>query len=71
MQKRLFFSIFGFFNLSDVNSGAFWVPKRVPGDDFLVIFEGKTVVSILEHVFRRFFRKKRKNTKNEKVAFVL
>ena len=58
LRKVFFFAIFGFFDLSDVNSGAFWVPKRVPGDDFVVIFEGKNVVSILEHVFRRFSQKK-------------
>ena len=71
LRKVLFFAIFGFLDLFDVNSVAFWVPKWVPGDDFLVIFERKNVVSILEHVFRRFFRKKRKNAKYEKVAFVL
>ena len=66
LQKVLFFANFGFLDLFDVNSVAFWVPKWVPGDDFLVIFWGENAVSILEHVFRRFFRKNAKTQKMKK-----
>ena len=66
VQKRLIFTFFWFFHLSDVNSGPFWVPQRVPGDDFLAIFEGKNVVSVLDHVFRRFLTKNAKTRKMKK-----
>ena len=71
VQNRLFCHIFRFFELPDVNSGPFWVLKRVPGDDFWVIFEGKTWLRFRNTFFYVFEEKKRKNAKNEKVAFVL
>ena len=64
--KTTFSGIFGFFYPPDVNSGPFWVPKRVPGDDFWVIFEGKNVVSILERFFRCFFGTNAKTRKMKK-----
>ena len=56
--KTTFSVIFGFFDLPDVNSGPFWVPKRVPGDDFWVIFEGKTWSRFRNTFFDDFFLEK-------------
>ena len=63
-RKRLFCTISRFLDLSDADSKPFWVPKRVPGDDFLVIFERKSVFSNLQFFFRdfAFFLKKRRKT---------
>ena len=61
-----FFAIFGFFDPSDVNSGPFWDPKPLLGDDVSVIFEGKSAASILKHLFRCFCRKNAKTRKIKK-----
>ena len=55
VQNRFFCHIFRFFDLPDVNSGPFGVPKRVPGDDFWVIFEGKTWLRFRNTFFDDFF----------------
>ena len=55
VQKRPFWTIFEIFGSSDVNSGPFWDPKRVPRDHFLTFFDGNNVGRILEQSFRCFF----------------
>ena len=39
--KHFLLVIFGIFKLSDVNSGPFWDPKRIPGHHFGWIFGSK------------------------------
>ena len=63
VQNRLFYHIFRFFDLPDVNSGPFWVLKRVPGDDFWVIFEGKTWLRFRNTFFDDFSEKTQKREK--------
>ena len=43
--KRPFSGIFGFFLPPDVNSGPFWVPKRVPGGYFFGVFSKTAILS--------------------------
>ena len=54
-QNVFFFTFSTIFDLSNVISEPFWDPKRIRGEDFLVIFEGKTLASILKQFFQCFF----------------
>ena len=67
-RKLLFLTISGFSDLYDVNSGAFWVPKRVPGHNFLVIFRGKTW-SRFWSTFLDIFLEKMQKRKKRKSSF--